>query len=97
MADKPQDNREPPFWLHLLIAVAVLAIGSLAIGGALFSMMCTAAGLTLLLGILLIRAALVTRNEGWISGVIFGGIIALIGLAAMAWAMFYLAAHTIYR
>jgi len=88
-----QETREPPARAHLLIAFVVLAIGSLFPGGPLFSMMCISSGVTLLFGVFLSRAAFLTRNDGWIAGATFGGIITLIGVAATAYSLFFFAAH----
>lgn len=89
-----QGTREPPVWVHFVIAFVVLAIGSLAIGGPLFSMMCIGSGSTLLFGALLIRAACLTRNDGWIAGATFGGIIVLVGAAATVFSLVFFVAQT---
>ena len=88
-----QATREPPAWVHLLIAFAILTLGSLALGGPTFSMMCVGSGVMLLFGILIVRGAWLTRNEGWISGAAFGGIIVLVGAAATVVSVVYFAAH----
>ena len=89
-----QDSNEPSVRTHFVIAFVILAIGSLAIGGPLFSLMCIWSAGALLFGVLIVRAAWLTRNEGWVSGALFGGLMTLVGVAACVFSIAYLAAVT---
>jgi len=63
-----------PFQFSLLSLFVVMTIAAFFFARPAIFMACLAAGPAFFFGLLCIRAALVHRAEGWISGLIFGSI-----------------------
>ncbi|MCB9925521.1 MAG: hypothetical protein H6822_25450 [Planctomycetaceae bacterium] len=85
------DPDEKTVQSRLITTFALVGIGGSLLGGSKFAMMCIGLTAVLLFGILLIRAAVVNRNDGWISGAVFGSRIVIIGAATSVVSIIFLA------